>query len=67
MWEKMVRKCKLPKSIPLHTQGLNFKTCVCESKDHVGEKGLNLNWSIKLGLAKKNPLTSFLSHLLKNT
>jgi hypothetical protein len=38
VWEKMVPKCKLPKSIPLHAQGLNYKANVYELKDHVGER-----------------------------
>jgi hypothetical protein len=43
VWEKMVPKCELPKSIPLDVQGLNYRTSVCELKDHVGEKGLSSN------------------------
>jgi hypothetical protein len=35
----MMPKCKLPESIPLHAQGLNYKTSDCELEDHVGEKG----------------------------
>jgi hypothetical protein len=40
MWvrKKMVPKRKLPESIPLHNQGLNFRTNICELEDHVGEK-----------------------------
>jgi hypothetical protein len=43
VWEKMVPKRELPKSIPLRTQGLNCKVNICELEDRVGEKGLNLN------------------------
>ncbi len=39
MQEKMVPKCKLPKSITLHAQRLNYEIGVYELKDHVGEKG----------------------------
>jgi hypothetical protein len=41
--EKMVPKCELLESIPLHAQGLNYGISVCVLEDHVGEKGLNLN------------------------
>jgi hypothetical protein len=41
--KKMVPKCELPKSIPLHNQWLNFETNVCELEDHVNENGLSLN------------------------
>jgi len=34
----MVPKRELPKSIPLHVQGLNYRTSVCELEDHVGER-----------------------------
>jgi hypothetical protein len=39
MWvqKKMVPKCKLHDSIPLHAQGLNYGTCICELEDHAGE------------------------------
>jgi hypothetical protein len=60
VWENMVPKHKLLKSIPLHGQGLNYGACVYELDDHVGENGLNLNWSTKLGLAKKLFLQVFL-------
>jgi hypothetical protein len=40
---KMVPKHELPKSIPLHNQGLNYGTNICGLKDHVGEKGWSLN------------------------
>jgi len=39
VWEKMVPKRELLKSIPLHAQGLNYKVSICELEDHVGEKG----------------------------
>ncbi len=67
LWEKMVPKHELLESIPLHAQRLNFGTCVCELEDHVGEKGLSLNWLMKLRPAKKTPPASFPSHLLKST
>jgi hypothetical protein len=66
MWKKMVPKRKLLESIFLHGQRLNYKTSVCELKDHVGEKGWSLNWLIKLRLVKKPPLASFPNHLLEN-
>jgi len=66
MWKKMVPKRKLLESISLHGQGLNYKTSVCELKDHVGEKGWSLNWLIKLRFVKKPPLASFPNHLLEN-
>jgi len=62
----MVQNHKLPKSIPLHNQGLNYETNVCELENHVQEKGLNSNWSTKLGPTKKTPTSSFLSHLLES-
>jgi hypothetical protein len=43
VWEKMVPKHELPKSIPLHSQRLNYRARVCELEDHVGEKGLSSN------------------------
>jgi len=60
VWEKMVPKHKLPENVFLHAQRLNCGVGVCELEDHVGEKGLSLNWSTKLGLAKKTPLQVFL-------
>jgi hypothetical protein len=41
MWarEKMVPKHKLFESIPLHDQGINCGTNVCELEDHVREEG----------------------------
>jgi len=62
---KMVPKRELRESIPLHIQGLNYGTSVCELEDHVGEKGLNSNWLTKLQSTKKN-LASFPGRLLKN-
>jgi hypothetical protein len=59
VWEKMVPKRELPEIIPLHDQRLNCGTNVYELEDHVREKGLNLNWLIKLGLAKKKNLQVF--------
>ncbi len=61
VWEKIVPKKELPKSIPLQAQGLNCETCIYEFKYHVGEKGLNSNLSTKFGLAKKLLLQAFLS------
>jgi hypothetical protein len=62
----MVPKCELLESIPLHGQGFNYETCICELEDHVGEMGLNLNWLTKLGTVKETLLVSFPSHLLKS-
>ncbi len=62
----MVPRHKLPKSIPLHGQKLNYISNVCELEDHVGENKWSLNWLTKLGPAKKTPLASFPNHLLKN-
>jgi len=61
-----VPKCELPKSIPLHAQGLNCGANIRELEDHVGEKGLSLNWSTRLGLAKKTHPTSFPIGLLES-
>ncbi len=58
--EKVVPKRKLPKSIPLHAQGLNCGTCVYELENHVGEEGLNSNWSPKLRPEKKTFFCKFL-------
>jgi len=41
--KKMVPKHKLPKSIPLHIQELNYKANVYELEDHVGEERLSIN------------------------
>ncbi len=46
-------KCELPKSIPLRAQGSNYEANVCELEDHVGEKGLSLNWPKKIRPTKK--------------
>jgi len=43
VWEKMVPKPKMFKSIPLHTQRLNYGISVCELEDHVGGNKLNSN------------------------
>jgi hypothetical protein len=59
----MVPKQKLFKNIPLHAQGLNCKTCICELEYHVGEKGLLK--SPKPSPQKKNHL-AITNHLLKN-
>jgi hypothetical protein len=64
---KMVLKHELPKSIPLHIQGLNYGANIYELEDNVGEKGWSLNWPTKLGHAKNIPLANFLNRLLKNT
>jgi hypothetical protein len=66
VWEKMVPKRKLPEIIPLHDQRLNCGTNVYELEDHVREKGLNLNWLIKLGLAKKKIFKFSLSYVKKH-
>jgi hypothetical protein len=51
---EMVPKHKLLKNVSLHDQELNYGKNICELEDHVGEKGLSLNWPTKFGLAKKN-------------
>jgi hypothetical protein len=40
MWvqKTMVPKHKLPESIPLHDEGLNYGTNVCELKDMLGKR-----------------------------
>ncbi len=55
MWMKgrMVPKCKLFGSIPLHVLKLNYKEGFYELEDHVGEEALNLDLSPKLGIKKK--------------
>ncbi len=65
MWEKMVPKCKLFKSIPLHSQSLNYVANVCELEDHGGEKGWSSNKLTKLGLTKETPPISFPNRMLK--
>jgi hypothetical protein len=62
----MVLKDELPKSIFLHAQRLNCGAGICELEDHVGEKGLSLNWLTKLGPLKNIAFTSFPSPLLEN-
>jgi hypothetical protein len=62
----MVPKCELPEIFPLHAQGLNYKTNICELEDHIGEKGLISNWSTKFGHVKKTFPTSLFGRLLKN-
>jgi len=64
--KKIMSKCELPKSIPLHGQRLNYGIGVCELEDHVGEKGWNLKWPTKLALAKKTPFINFPTHLLES-
>ncbi len=61
----MVPKCKMPENIPLHGQGLNCETKVCELVDRVKKKGLSLNWPTELRPTKKTP-PNFPSHLLEN-
>jgi len=51
---------ELPETIPLRAQMLNCGAGICQLEDHVGEKGLSSNWSIKLGLTKKFLLQIFL-------
>ncbi len=60
-------KHEFPKSIPLHGQGLNYGVNIYELEDHVGEKGWNTNWSMKLGFVKKTSLASFFNCTLKIT
>ncbi len=67
VWEKMMPKHKLPKSIFLHAQRLNYGVGVCELEDHVGEKWLSSNWLTKFGLSNKTPLASFPNRLLEST
>jgi hypothetical protein len=43
VWKKMVPKCELLKSIPLHGERLNCGVNICELEDHVEEKGWSLN------------------------
>ncbi len=43
MQEKMVPIYELLKSIPLHTQELNYETNIYELEDHVKGKGLSSN------------------------
>jgi hypothetical protein len=45
MWVhgKIVLKCKLLESIPLHVPKLNCKKDIYELNDHVGEEALSLN------------------------
>ncbi len=59
MQEKMVPKCELPESIPLHGQGLDCGANVHELEDHVGEKGWSLNLPTKVGSIKKILLQIF--------
>jgi len=68
MWVqgKIMPKCKLFESIPLHVQELNYGKNIYELEDHVGEVASNSNLSPKLGHAKK-PSTSFPNCILKNT
>jgi hypothetical protein len=66
VWEKMVPKYELLKSIPLHIQGLNHIVNFCVLEDNVGEKALSSNWLTKIGHAKKTLFASFLSRMLKN-
>jgi hypothetical protein len=65
VWKKMVPKHELFESIPLHGQGLNYITNICELEDHVGEKGWSLNWLTKFGLAKKNSPCKFSQSLIR--
>jgi hypothetical protein len=69
MWVlgEMVPKHELFKNISLHTQELNSEKNIYELKNHAREKTLSSNLPLKLGLAKKSPFTSFLSHLLEST
>jgi hypothetical protein len=50
----------------MHVQELDYEKDIYELGDNVGEKALNLNLLLKLGLAKKTPLTSFSNCLLEN-
>ncbi len=49
----------LLKSIFLHIQGLNYGKGIYELEDHVGQKALNSNLLLKLGLVKKFLLNVF--------
>jgi len=68
MWveKKMVPKCELLESIPLHAQKLNCEINVRELEDHVEEEGLSSNWAPKLGLTKKTFHASFPNGMLEN-
>ncbi len=63
MQRKMVPKCELLKSIPLHIQELKCEKGVCELEDYVGEEASSLDllhqkktWIFKLKeLTKKYP------------
>jgi hypothetical protein len=50
----------LPKSIPLHAQGLNYKANVYELKDHVGERDWVRISQQNLSLQKKIFMQVFL-------
>jgi len=71
VWEKMVPKHELLDSIPLHAQGLKYEVNICELEDHVGEKGLKLNYVVTLvfarnqgnGLQRCEPKVKFKSHI----
>jgi len=47
-------KMRVAQEYSLHVEGLNCAASVCELEDHVGEEGLNSNWSPKIELTKKN-------------
>jgi hypothetical protein len=64
--QKMVRKHKLFKNIPLHIEKLNYKKNIYELEKHVGEEALSLNLLPKLGATKKIPLVSLLNYLLES-
>jgi hypothetical protein len=55
----MLPKYMLLKSIFLHIQGLNYGKGIYELEDHVGQKALNSNLLLKLGLVKKFLLNVF--------
>jgi hypothetical protein len=63
----MVPKHKLPESIPLHGQGLNCGTNVCELEDSCWGKGMEFELADKAWAHKKTPPTSFPNCLLEST
>jgi hypothetical protein len=50
----------------MHVQKLDYEKRVYELKDHVKQKALNSNLSVKLRLAKKTLPASLSNILLKN-
>jgi hypothetical protein len=59
VWKKMVPKCKLPKNIPLHIQGLNCGTNICELEDLLRKRDWAWIDRQNLGFKKKNSFKFF--------